>query len=169
MTLRPATPADFAFVRSLTTDPANTAFIGDDDDAQLAVTLADPLERLLIWQVGGRPGGFALFQEIGHASGRVKLMRLALARTGTGAGRDFIEALKDHAFQDLGASRLWLDTSGENLRALRVYQRAGFVEEGRFRAHWFRPGLGRCVDQVFFGMLRAEWQAQRNTLAAPLP
>ncbi len=169
MSLRPATTADFGFIRSLTTDPANAPFIGDDDEAQLAAILADPSERLMIWQTGPQPEGFANFREIGHPSGRIELFRLALARTDSGAGRSFIEALKCFAFEDLGASRLWLDASAENTRAHRVYLTAGFTEEGRQRAHWYSPILGYLVDQVLYGMLRAEWIAQRNALAAPLP
>jgi GNAT superfamily N-acetyltransferase len=169
MSLRPATSEDFGFIRSLTTNPDYVPYIGDDDEAQLAASLADPHECLLIWQPASHPEGFAIFRELGHPSRRVELFRLALAETNSGAGRVFIEALKDFAFQDLGANRLWLDASGENTRAHRVYLRAGFTEEGRQRAHWYRPTLGHSVDQVLYGMLRDEWQADRNALAAPLP
>ncbi|MGQ0610376.1 MAG: GNAT family N-acetyltransferase [Paracoccaceae bacterium] len=161
MSLRAATPADFGFVRSLTTDPAYAPFIGDDDEAALAATLASPDERLLIWQRGPSPEGFARFREIGNPSGRVELFRLALARTGGGQGAEFVAALIEHAFAVLNARRLWLDASGENHRAIKVYLRAGFVEEGRLRAHWHRPALGRAVDLVLFGMLRQDWLSAR--------
>lgn len=161
MSLRAATPADFGFIRSLTTDPAYAPFIGDDDEVALAASLASPQERLLIWQRGPSPEGFARFREIGNLSGRVELFRLALARTGGGAGQDFVAALTDYAFQELNARRLWLDASGENHRAIKVYLRAGFAEEGRLRAHWHRPALGRAVDLVLFGMLRQDWDSAR--------
>ncbi len=161
MNLRPATPDDLGFVRGLTTDPANTPFLGDDDEATLARYLADPAARLLIWD-DGTPRGFALFREIGHASGRVELFRLCLATVGGGRGAGFIAALTDFAFDDLGAARLWLDASGENLRAHKVYVAAGFAVEGRLRQHWFRPVPGRAVDMVLYGMLRDEWLARRG-------
>jgi RimJ/RimL family protein N-acetyltransferase len=67
--------------------------------------------------------------------------------------------LLDHAFQTLGARRVWLDCGSENLRAQRVYERAGFTLEGRFRAHHLVPATGRLVDILFYGMLRSEWES----------
>ena len=161
MTLRPATAADIGFIRSLTTHPDNTPYMGDDDVASLTAYLTDPSARLLIWG-SGAPQGFALFREIGNPSGRVELFRLALAQVSGGGGAGFVAALTDYAFATLGAARLWLDASGENARAIRVYERAGFVVEGRLRAHWYRPALGRSVDMVLFAMLRCEWRALRG-------
>ena len=159
MILRPATADDFGFVRGLTQNPDNAPFISDDDEAALAAHLANPAHRLLIWQGDQGPAGFALFCEIGDPSGRVELRRLALARTGGGAGAVFLAALMCHAFEKLGAARMWLDASGENLRAQKVYARAGFVLEGRLRQHWHRPALGRSVDVMLYGILREDWQA----------
>lgn len=159
MNLRPATADDFGFVRGLAQNPDYTPFISDDTEAALAAHLANPAHRLLIWQADQAPLGFALFCEIGEESGRVELRRLALAQTGSGAGAAFLAALMAYAFDDLGASRLWLDASGENPRACRVYERAGFALEGRLRAHWYRPALGRPVDLMLYGILRDEWLA----------
>lgn len=158
MTLRPATPADFAFIRGLAGHPAYAPFITDEDETALAAYLADPTARLCIWDEAGRPAGFALFCEIGHPTGRVELRRLALATTGGGRGLAFVRALTDHAFDRLGAARVWLDASGENPRACRVYEQAGYRLEGCQRAHWWRPGLGRAVDLMLFGLMREEWQ-----------
>ena len=157
--LRTATAADFPFIRGVAASPEHAPFITDEDDAALAAYLADSAARLLIWEAAGRPAGFALFCELGEPSGRVELRRLALASVGGGQGQVFLRALLDHGFGTLGAARVWLDASGENPRALRTYERAGFTLEGRLRQHWFRPVLGRVVDLVIFGMLRAEWES----------
>ena len=157
--LRPATAADFPFIRGVAASPDHAPFITDEDEAALRSYLADPASQLLIWEAGGERQGFALFCEIGEPSGRVELRRLALASVGGGQGQRFLRVLVDHAFGTLGAARLWLDASGENPRALRTYARAGFTLEGRLRQHWFRPALGRVVDLVLFGMLRADWES----------
>ena len=51
---------------------------------------------------------------------------------------------------------------GENPRAIRVYARAGFRQEGVLRAHWFRPCLGRSVDLHLMGLMRGEWLAAQR-------
>jgi RimJ/RimL family protein N-acetyltransferase len=156
LTLRAATPQDFGLIRSLAQRPDYAEYISDEDEVALAAYLDRADCRLLIWQ-GDQPLGFALFCQIGEPSGRVELRRLALAEAGRGAGAGFVQALIDYAFQELNAAGIWLDASGENLRAQRVYARAGFTLEGRQRAHWYRPSLGRAVDLLLYGMQREEW------------
>lgn len=161
MTLRPATAADIPFIRSLTTRPEYMPFIGDADAAQVQAWIDSPAARVVIW-TDGTATGFAIFREIGDPSGRVELFRIALDIPGGGRGDAFFAALVDHAFADLGAARLWLDASGENPRAMKVYERAGCQREGIQRAHWWRPSLGRAVDLHLFGMLRQDWLALRG-------
>jgi RimJ/RimL family protein N-acetyltransferase len=156
--LRAATPDDFGFIRALVQRPENMPFLTDEDEAGLAAYLTDPSSQLLIW---GRasPRGFALYRDVGDPSGAVYLMRLALDTPGRGEGAVFVRALIDHAFGPLRARRLWLDATGENLRAQRVYSREGFTLEGRLRQHEYRPAVGRVVDTLLYGMLRDEWAA----------
>jgi RimJ/RimL family protein N-acetyltransferase len=162
VTLRPATAADFGFIRSLTGRPDYAPFITDEDETGLAVHLGDTTTRLLIWESDGYAAGFALYCGLGQPSGSVELRRIALDQAGSGHGSAFFDALLDFAFTNLGADRIWFDASGENPRAMKVYERAGCVREGIQRAHWWRPALGRAVDLHLFGMLRAEWLARRG-------
>lgn len=164
MILRPATRLDFAFIRRLAGHSDYAPFITDDDEATLVAHLTNPAHRLLIWQDAQGPAGLALYCEIGEPSGRVELRRLALARPSKGEGAVFLQALIDYAFITLQAQRLWLDASAENPRAQKAYLKAGFVFEGRLRAHWYRPALGRTVDLMLYGILRAEWQAAKAPL-----
>lgn len=166
--LRPALPSDFGFIRALVQQ--NAAYLTDEDETALARYAAGPDTQLLIWQnPQGLAAGFALFCGIGDPSGSVELRRLALSEVGTGQGAGFLEALIGYSFNDLGANRLWLDASGENLRAQRVYARAGFTLEGRLRQHWYRPSLGRVVDVMLYGLMRDEWVPPVQPLAAPQP
>jgi RimJ/RimL family protein N-acetyltransferase len=162
VTLRPATAADFPFIRALAQRPEYALYITDEDEARLAFYASDPAHRLLIWEEDGAAAGYALWAEIGDPSGRVELRRLALAQAGGGKGLAFVQALTDYGFQVLGAHKVWLDASGENLRAQKIYDRAGYTLEGRLRDHWYRPILGRNVDVMLYGLLRADWAAARG-------
>jgi RimJ/RimL family protein N-acetyltransferase len=159
MTPRAATPDDFAFIRRMTGSAAYAPYLTDDDEAGLACYLAEPSSRLEIWDQDGEPAGFALWCDVGTPSGVIELRRLGLATIGGGKGLAFVRALTDHGFATLGATKVWLDASGENLRARRVYEQAGYRLEGCQRAHWWRPALGRVVDLMLYGMLRDEWAA----------
>lgn len=158
MRLRPALTADFGFIRSVAGRAAFAPFVTDEDEAALAGYLASRAARLLIWEDDHGPRGFALYAVPQDGAGVVELRRLALDQAGRGEGQGFLTAMIGYAFQDLGAQRLWLDASGENLRAQAAYVRAGFTLEGRLRGHWYRPALGRVVDLMLYGMMRDEWQ-----------
>ena len=85
------------------------------------------------------------------------------ATTGGGQGQVFLRVLLDHGFGTLDAARVWLDASGENPRAMALYEKLGFLREGIQRGHWSRPDAqgnrGRNVDLHLFGLMRSEWQA----------
>ena len=161
MTLRPATLADIPFIRSLTGRADYAPFIGDSDAATLQGWIESATARVVIWEASGTTG-FAVFRDIGTPSGVVELFRIALDVAGGGQGDAFFAALLDHAFLDLGAGRVWFDASGENPRAMKVYERAGCMREGVQRSQWWRPCLGRSVDLHLFGIMRHEWQARRG-------
>ena len=158
MTLRRATAQDLHYIRSLVQRPENAPFLTDEDEADLARYVSDPTADLLIWGKDAARG-FALYCDVGRPGGVVELRRLCLDHPGQGEGADFIGSLIARAFTDYAATRLWLDCSGENLRAQAVYIREGFRLEGRQRAHNHVEVLGRSVDVLLYGMLRYEWAA----------
>jgi RimJ/RimL family protein N-acetyltransferase len=163
--LRLATTGDFGFIRGLAGRPDYRAFITDEDEAALSGYLDAADCEILIWEPEGEPAGYAIFCEIGERSGRVELMRLALAEAGHRKGAVFLSALLDRAFNRHRASRVWLDCSGENPRAQRAYERAGFTLEARLRSHDYVPALGRTVDTLLYGMLRSDWESLEPPLA----
>ncbi len=59
-----------------------------------------------------------------------------------------------HAFRELGLHRIFLTASSSNPGALRAYERAGFVHEGRMREAFFRGG--ERSDKIVMGLLRKE-------------
>jgi RimJ/RimL family protein N-acetyltransferase len=127
--------------------------VTDEDDAALARYIDDTSARVLIWGMDS-PRGFAIFCHVDEPSGTVLLLRLALVQPGQGEGAAFLRALVDYAFEQLQANRIWLDTSADNLRAQKAYQRAGFKLEGRLRQHEFRPTTQLRDDVLLYGLMR---------------
>jgi RimJ/RimL family protein N-acetyltransferase len=79
-----------------------------------------------------------------------------------GYGTDAMKVILRYAFQELNLRRVALDTFEYNPRAIRSYEKAGFVYEGRAREFLLREG--RRWDLIFMGILREEWLAQNPGL-----
>ncbi|GAB4454540.1 MAG: GNAT family protein [Armatimonadaceae bacterium] len=79
-----------------------------------------------------------------------------------GYGTEAVRLLVDYAFRYWNVHRVWLTTHSRNERAIRCYEKCGFLEEGRLREHLFLDG--EFVDQVQMGILRREWQ-EAGTMA----
>jgi len=74
---------------------------------------------------------------------------------GKGYGTDAMKVILRYAFQELNLRRVALDTFEYNPRAIRSYEKVGFVYEGRVREFLYREG--RRWDLIFMGILREEW------------
>lgn len=77
-----------------------------------------------------------------------------------GIGAKAIRLLLDHGFGSLNLHRIWLQVFAENERAVRCYEKVGFVHEGRFRQSEHR--LGRYRDTLVMSVLRPEWESRRS-------
>ena len=80
-----------------------------------------------------------------------------------GLGRDALRILLDYGFDQLNFHRIYLRVFAENGRAMHVYEKVGFVHEGRFREAEWRHG--RWHDMLFMSVLRHEWYARRKAQA----
>jgi len=72
-----------------------------------------------------------------------------------GYGRKAVRLLVRFAFQTLNLHRVYLQVYENNARAIRAYEHAGFVHEGRLRQARFQDG--RYVDVLIMSILRSEW------------
>ncbi|MEV5515266.1 GNAT family protein [Streptomyces flaveolus] len=77
---------------------------------------------------------------------------------GRGVGTEATRLIVGHAFEQLGLHRVQLEVYGNNHRALRVYEKAGFVVEGVRRQAAWRDG--EWVDEVLMAVLDHEWAAR---------
>lgn len=79
---------------------------------------------------------------------------------GKGLGKNALGCALEWAFELRSLNRVWLHVFPENLAAVKLYTRAGFVREGTERAAVYRNG--NFQDQDRYSLLRSEWQLIRN-------
>lgn len=81
---------------------------------------------------------------------------------GRGLGTMAMEVILEYVFNELNLNRLGLQVFSFNERALKMYQKLGFKEEGRKRSAICR--LGTYYDIVLMSLLNKEFQANRLAL-----
>lgn len=113
-----------------------------------------PIGYVVLGWAGDPPASQAQHRSIGIG------ISLAADYQGQGYGGEALNWALDWAFRFGGYHRVELSTVAYNERALRLYRRLGFVDEGRSRkAHWHDR---QWHDKVHFGMLEEEWEALRG-------
>ncbi len=81
---------------------------------------------------------------------------------GHGYGTEATQLMLDHAFGTLGLHRIALFVFEFNVRAVRAYQRCGFVIEGRARESIWRDG--RWWDELAMSVLESDWRRRGGAL-----
>lgn len=74
---------------------------------------------------------------------------------GKGMASQATREILELAFEQFGFERIYLNVLAENERAIRMYERIGFVYEGAFRKHLFLRGEYKTLK--WYGMLREEY------------
>jgi RimJ/RimL family protein N-acetyltransferase len=106
-------------------------------------------------QLIGFIGLFELYQQHGDA-----LVAIALGERkywGNGFGTDAMRVMLRYAFNELNLRQVGLIVFEYNPRAIRSYEKAGFVPEGRIRGAILREG--KRWDFLYMGIQREEWLA----------
>lgn len=125
-------------------------------DDRLAEGAADAA-RLVI-DVEGRPiGDINLF----HINERNRTAHAGMgiwhrADRGKGYGFDALRTLMRWAFMHQNLHRIELSVDPENAAAIRIYEKCGFVLEGRRREQHFDNGAWH--DELVMGLLRADFE-----------
>ncbi|WP_406255212.1 GNAT family N-acetyltransferase [Streptomyces chartreusis] len=169
--LRPFTEADATVMAEIIEDPEVVRFTGEASEEF-------PMERLRSWY-GSRSGQndrldlAVTDRATGELVGEVVLYEWdATARSctfrtlvgprgrGRGIGTEATRLIVGHGFEQLGLHRIQLEAYGHNPRALRVYEKVGFVVEGVRREADFRDG--QWLDWVMMAVLDHEWAAHHG-------
>lgn len=126
-----------------------------------AETRSDPSR--IVWCIEAEEGqtiGNVALQDIDETHGHASLGICIGERPcwGRGYGTEAVRAVLRYAFREMGLRRVFLFTDEDNQRAVRAFQKCGFVREGLLRAHRLRRG--RPVNGLVMGILREEFEAQ---------
>ncbi|TWB15841.1 RimJ/RimL family protein N-acetyltransferase [Rhizobium sp. ERR 1071] len=81
------------------------------------------------------------------------------ALLGKGFGTEAITLLLDHAFGEMRLHRIGIRVLAYNERAIRAYEKCGFIVEGRERETAYVNG--RWHDDIMMGLLDREFSAPR--------
>jgi len=74
---------------------------------------------------------------------------------GKGYGTEVMRLLLRHGFETLNLNRVFLRVDETNQRGIHVYEKVGFVHEGRFRQAVYSSG--KYQDLLVMSVLRPEW------------
>lgn len=106
--------------------------------------------------VNGRKIGQVNYNKIDLQNKKVEMDIIigAQENMGKGYGSDSLRTLMKYLFEKLGVNKVWIEARGNNPRAIRAYEKAGFKKEGLLREeNYFEENF---VDCVRFGVLRRE-------------
>jgi RimJ/RimL family protein N-acetyltransferase len=128
--LRESVVQDLPFVLATEADPDVAPWVDSWTRERHLQAISDDDEAHLVFCERDETVGFLLLAGLGSPGDTIELRRIALSRRGTGLGAGAIELALGYAFEVRGAGRVWLDVLADNVRATRLYRRAGFADDG---------------------------------------
>lgn len=158
--LRATVEADLPAVLALEADPDVAPWITSWPAARHREAISDPDQAHLTFIDGDRSVGFLLLAGLTGQNRSVELRRIALSRRGEGLGAAALTLTLEHAFGSCAAHRVWLDVLPDNARALRLYERTGFLAEGLLREAHLLPD-GSFASLRLMSILHEEWARRR--------
>lgn len=179
VTLRPPGAPDAIIIAALLADPELLRFTGSvtssaeaeafptEPDRQTSdwyATRVDQVDRLDLMVVENATGaviGEVVLNEWEPAAGSANFRTLIGATgRGRGLGTEAARLIIGYGFQHIGLHRIELGVFAFNPRAIRVYEKVGFVREG-VRRDAFRFD-GSYVDDIIMSILAPEWERHRG-------
>lgn len=91
-----------------------------------------------------------------NRSGEIHIMIGDAQNRGKGMGTFAVNAMINHAFNNLNLRRLELGVLESNSAAYKLYEKCGFVKEGVKRKASYKNGS--YTDMIIMGLLKEEWQ-----------
>lgn len=133
--LRQTQDNDLDFVMGAEHSAENRSFVVPWSREQhgAAMTSEDFSHQIIESVADGSRVGYVILAGLADANQSVEFRRIVVTEKGKGYGKEALRLVKQLAFKELGAHRLWLDVKEQNVRARHVYESEGFVVEGVLR------------------------------------
>ena len=113
----------------------------------------------MVDDLNGNTVGYVQLRNIDYKNRSVEIgIHLGPEAQGKGYGRDAFLLLMRFAFNEMNMHRVYLQVFDFNDRAIKLYEKLGFREEGRFRDVIFQEV--RYYDIVQMSILESEFRAQ---------
>lgn len=164
--LRPVEPEDAKFLLRGENDPVvrESLFLAlpvslptEQEKIEQYIKSKEAIVLIIIEKETNQPIGGTAFFRIDYIS-RAATFYLAIldpTHWSKGYGSEATQLMVDYAFKTLNLNRIQLHVCAENMPAVKIYQKAGFVKEGVLRQAMFRNG--RYFDFWVMGILRKDW------------
>lgn len=93
-----------------------------------------------------------------NRSGEYSIQIGKISSHSRGIGFQATMKILEHAFNDLNLNRVYLTVLEDNERAIKLYKKVGFIEEGKHRKAVFKNG--RYFDFIQMAILADEYKAE---------
>ena len=169
LTLRPLTDGDVPLLAKWLFEPEVLRWLQlseDPPELRTEEAVRERFERMqadpftMTWRIDtkeGRPIGQIELVNI-HPLQRRAEMHMAIGEKdtwGQGYAMPAVRRLLQYAFEDLGLRRVYLTPDADNARAIRAFEKCGFVREGLLREHRLRHG--QPTDMLMMGVLSRDF------------
>lgn len=94
--------------------------------------------------------------DLDNRSGNIRIALFDEGDFGKGYGTEAMRLMVDYGFRELNLHRISLGVYAFNPRAIRVYEKIGFVKEGVLRDSLYWDG--DYIDEITMSILEDEWQ-----------
>lgn len=171
LVLRPPIPSDIADRHAVGRDPEIYRMLGADTRALQPLT--EDQAKAWVANIASHPAAWVIEYE-GRAIGEILLDNFVEAdqraglivgildpnALGKGLGTEAIKAIAEFSFDSLGIHKLSMRVLAFNTRAIRAYERVGFIREGLERESALIGGT--WYDDVIVGLLKRDFDALRG-------
>ena len=157
ISVTPTRVEDLTYILNLESDSENKPYIVSwtDQEHREAITNPNIYHAILKNNETEKNIGFLILVGLRNKHQSLEFLRLVIEEKGKGYGQKALEWSQRFAFKTLGFHRLWLDVKTENQRALNLYKRMGFKEEGTLRDCLKTPSGYDSL--IVLSLLKTEW------------